>query len=222
MREEAMAAYREALALWPASLESLYPLLEFLWEDGRYDEARELIDAAFVDDPENEVIIRIAVINEQRREYGGQVRELRTTLEKDPTNAEALTELLAIYANLGETNHMEEFLDRAVADFHDQGKPLRMLANYTEMIGMKDRHLAAVRALAAAEPRDASARFLLARALARAGETNAAAAEAEEAVKLGGRRMRDAIMDDPEFSKLIENGALGPLFGPRSGALNTP
>lgn len=217
MRREAIAAYRQSLALWPASAESLYPLLEFLWEDEQFDEARKLIDAAYADDPENEVLIQFAVINEQRREFGGRIRDLQSTLGKEPTNAEALSELLAIYANLGETNHAKEVVDSTLENFKGEVRPLRMLANYTEMTGMREQHLSAVRELVSAEPQDASARFLLARALARAGETNAAAREADEAVKLGGRRMRDAILGDPEFSALIKDGTLGPVFKPVGG-----
>jgi tetratricopeptide (TPR) repeat protein len=222
LKGEAERAYREALEIWPSSVEVLIPLSEMLWEQGRFADSMELIEQAFEHDRNNMSIVRLAALAAQREEFDGKIRQLRGSLERDPSDVSAFEELLSIYAAIGDTNRARDLVGLAWTNFPTNAQAMRVIAGYTESAGMDAENLRAAGLLAQADPLEATAHFLHARALLRGGKTNEAFDAATTATELGGRRMREAILTDPVFAEAVKSEPFRSLGGMREGALPAP
>lgn len=221
MKKEAARAYRQALRLWPAATEALVPLVEELWEENRFEDAMELIEAAYAQDPNNLGFIQLAAATQKRQELAGEIEQLRAkALQAD---SDALAKLLGIFTSIGDTNSARALVRELLKSKPAAPGVLRVLANYTGIENLLAEHEQAAALLAAREKDDPQAHFLHARALLQAGKTNEALAPARRAVELGGRRAReqmrrDAVIEtalgDPRFRELLEPGAKPPGQSP--------
>lgn len=212
MRKEAELAYREALELYPSSMETLIALCEMLWEDNRYDEAAGLLETAFAGDPNNLEIVRLAVISNERKKYAAQTVELTGKLEANPKDRKAFEELLAIHAMTGNTNGAAGLIDRSLTNFQNEPDVLRLAANYSDSAGMSARAVAALELLAGSRPDEEASFYFLARARLRGGQTNKAAEAAKKAVELGGQRTRERFLADPDFKAVTNSPDFREIF----------
>lgn len=222
MTQEAERAYREALELWPASVETLAPLSGILVEQGRFVEAMELIQQAFDRDPNNESLVQLASFVKQREEADTRIRALRTDLERDPADVESLESLLSIYASIGDTNRTEELVSGSLVPFSTNARALKALVQFADLAGLTAEHTEAARLLVETDPGNAASRFFYARALMRSGQTNEAFHEAQGAIEVGGRRMREAVLLDPAFSKALTEEPFKSLMGPAERLPGSP
>ncbi len=199
MNAEAERAYREALELYPSSVEALVNLCDMLWDKDRHEETIELLEKAYEGDPNSISLIRLAMVAEKRKEMAGEIRDLRKRLDENPTKDDAAT-LLGIFTSLDQTNKADELVAELLEKKPSDSEILRVLANFTGLSGMSNRNAVASKLLAAAAPKDPSSQLMLARALIREGKTNESFAAAQQAIELGGKKFLEALRSDPEFS----------------------
>jgi tetratricopeptide (TPR) repeat protein len=206
LTREAERAFRQAIELWPASLEGLLGLFEILWEEKRFDEAEQLLERAYAIDPNNRMIVHIAASNQARRDLTGQMEELESKAEAG--DAPALAKLLGILATFEEKDEARELAGRVIEAQGTNEEALLVLANFTALENLAEEHWRVAELLAGLKPEDPQAQFLLAKARMVKGRTNEGLEAARRAVELGGRRMIEQFRADESFRAVFTNEIL--------------
>lgn len=213
MDNEAERAYREALELWPNSLESILALTDILWARGDFDGAIALFQTALDNDPENIDLWRLFLIAEKRKEIQGEINTLNRRLAEQPRSRETLHKLLELHASVGDTNNARPLVDRAMRDFPEDSDLLRFVIKYHEQNNDYAETLEAAKRLATIESSNLNNHLLLARAYFYQDKKKEFYETANKVAEMGGNPVREAFAtepifqawtNDPEFQKLIE------------------
>ncbi|HEY5811898.1 MAG TPA: tetratricopeptide repeat protein, partial [Terrimicrobiaceae bacterium] len=219
MSAEAEHAYREALAFWPANEECIVALNGYLWDRGQFDEAIDICDRALADDPNSIDLWRLRLYAERRRQTEGEIRALREKLASQTKSSGTVRRLIELYSSVGETNKATPLIEQALKDFPDDADMLRFIIRYYEETEQLPRTLEPAKRLVSVEPSNVQNYLLLARANFVLNRKNEFYEAANQAIKLGGRSLRKAFLEDPKFSswkadpefkKLTEEVPLGP------------
>jgi tetratricopeptide (TPR) repeat protein len=129
-RDEGIALLRDMVSAPQTTEASPYlSLADLLLEDGRLDEANEVLDAAATRFPEDvSVSFQRGALYERSHQYGRAEEAFRAVLAREPTHAQALNFLGYMLADRGE--RLEEavsLIDRALALDPDNGSYLDSL-----------------------------------------------------------------------------------------------
>ncbi|MEI6033076.1 MAG: DUF2723 domain-containing protein [Verrucomicrobiae bacterium] len=220
MLKEAEIAYRQSLALSPGNPESLNSLSQMLWDRGDFDGVIKLLEPANAEDMNNFPLWRLRAIAEKRKELDGEIREVRTALDKNPNDRENTEKLLELYSSVGDTNRSSDLLKSSVEFFHDDPGFLLKAVQLSEMNGLPDRELAAAKLLAEVGTNAGEAQMLLARAWFRNNNKTNFYSAARTAIEKGGLTVKEAIFTsqlfapwrgDEEFKKLQAASLPAPL-----------
>ena len=128
-RDEGIAVLREMVSAQTAESSPYLSLADLLSEDGRFDEANEVLDAAATRFPEDvSVSFQQGALYERSRQYGRAEEAFRAVIAREPRHAQALNFLGYMLAERGE--RLEEavsLIDRALAIDPDNGSYLDSL-----------------------------------------------------------------------------------------------
>jgi tetratricopeptide (TPR) repeat protein len=223
MDKEAMAAYREAIELWPENLESIIALSSYLWDQGDYETPLHLFETATNNDPNNFDGWRLYAIAQLRQEADAEIRKLNDKLAAQPRSSETLRQLIKLHDDIFETNRVKPLVERALRDFPDDTDMMRFLIAHYERVRNIPDSLGPAKRLAELETSNVTNHLLLARAYFENKDKTNFYKAAERAVEIGGAPVREGFRDepiftpwreDPEYKKLIDPAPLSPNLAP--------
>jgi len=218
MQREAEAAYREALALWPASGESLSAVCEMLSSSNRHDEALELVVKGLEMDVQNPSIRMIGNMVRARQALAVGIEELKRALAEAPGNRDAWLELLRNYDITRDDKAADALLAEGMERFGSEGLVLQEVINHRVRRLQWAEALVVARKWDALEPSHAAVKFTLAKFLHATGALDEFYTVAGEAARLGGIPMREQIAREPVFAPLRNE----PRFRELTGASQAP
>jgi tetratricopeptide (TPR) repeat protein len=216
MDAEAERAYRQALALWQGNGEGLNAMSQMLWERGDFDGVIALFQTALEKDPNNIPLWRMFFSAENRKELQGKIEEREEALRAAPGSREDALALIELYAAVDDEEALKDFLKRAVAEFSKDAELLRAAALTAGSAGFLAVQLEAARAWTVAEPDEAEAWFLLAKAAAASDDRETALQAARRAIETGGLPMREGLAKSREFERWREDAEFQALLEVRS------
>jgi tetratricopeptide (TPR) repeat protein len=223
MDKEAMAAYREAIELWPENLESILALSHYLWDQGDYETPLVLLQNAIQGDPNNFNVHGILSIAELRKIADGEIRKLNEKLAAQPRSSETLRQLIKLHDEIAETNKVKPLVERALRDFPDDTDMMRFLITHFERVNDIAASVEPAKRLTELEASNVTNHLLLARAYFEKKDKPAFYQAAERAIEVGGPSIREGFREepifapwheDPEFKKLITPPSLVPAQAP--------
>ena len=215
MTDEAMRAYREALELWPNNVETILALMNYLWEQDKFDEVIQLYKTALDHDPNSFDLWRLLGMAERRKETGAEIRALTLKLSEQPKSRETLQNLIQLYANVGDTNKADPLIERALRDFPEDSDLLRYIISYHEQNNELSRTLEPARRLTMVEGSNVENFLLLARAYFLQDKKKEFYETAARAVELGGPSVQEAFRTEPQFSAWTNEVEFKKLTTPR-------
>jgi tetratricopeptide (TPR) repeat protein len=220
LEAEAERAYRQSLALWPGSGESLNGLSQILWDRGDFDGVLDMFNTAIEKDPNNIPLWRMFFIAENRKKLQGQIAEREEALRQKPDAREDALALLELHFATGDTKGLQAFLDPSITTFSKDPEFLRAAVDCAMEAHLVPQQLAAARALVAAEPDVAENQYRLAKAAAENDDQALCLQAARRAIELGGLPMREGLGQAEEFKKYQSNEEFQALLrSPHGGVL---
>ena len=214
MDAEAERAYRQALALWAGSGESLNALSQMLWEKGDFEGVINLFHAALEQDPNNVALWRMFFIAENRKKIQSQIADREEALRKKPDSREDAQALLELHSSSGDEKALKAFLEKSIRDFAKDPLFLRTAVDCAEFAKLPALELAAARSLAEAEPDLAENQYRLAKAAALNDDKPLCLSAARRAIELGGLPMREGLAKAEVFDRYREDLEFQSLLKP--------
>jgi len=212
MNDEAEAAYRQALELWPGDVASAIALVQMLWDRGDVDEPVDIITRSVSEDQRNEALFQFAVDVYRRQKLQGEISELEAAIERNPQQQESLKQLLRLLGQVGDTNRILELIAIGEQQFADDPEFLGTLVNVYSQFEDKEaveRNLKRMSEL----DRDNPAVWLnLARFYARENRPEDVVQAGRRAVALGGFEMREAMLKAEELKQLQGTETFDKIF----------
>jgi tetratricopeptide (TPR) repeat protein len=219
MDKEAMAAYREAIELWPENLESILALSGYQWDQGDYDAPLRLFEKALDTDPNNFDALRLYSIAQLRQAADTEIRKLTEKLAAQPRSSETLRQLINLHDKIAETNKVKPLVERAFRDFPDDADMMRFLIEHYARVDEVAQSLEPAKRLTELESSNVNNHLLLVRAYFEKKDKEGFYKAAQRAIEVGGQGVRDAFSSepqfvpwhkDPEFKKLLEPAPIIP------------
>ncbi len=212
LADEAIFAYRQALALSPINLDALRGITQVLWSQSDFDAPIELFDTASPLDPNNEILADLQKTAIERRDVQRKIIATEEMLATNPADLAVLERLLALHASVGNSDRVTTLL--AAADPIFQNDPEYFLLA-TRIAEARGDWTAAIRygdLRVAAEPGNPDAHYRLGRAHYAQGDNPAAVQAISQALTLGGSVIRRNLASDPLFRNAATDPELAPLF----------
>ena len=214
MDKEAMAAYAEAIELWPENLESIIAISQYFWEAGDYKTPLQLLEVAVRNDANSFDAWRLYAIAELRQATDAEIRKLNEKLVAHPRSSETLRQLIKLHDDIGETNKVKPFVERAVRDFPDDTDMMRFLIGHFERVDDLAGSVDPAKRLTELESSNVTNYLLLSRAYFHKKDKEQFYKTAERAIELGGASVRDGFRDEPSFAPWREDPEFKKLLSP--------
>jgi tetratricopeptide (TPR) repeat protein len=147
------------------------------------------------------------------READREINALQRELSANPQNADAVSNLLRLYTETGQTEQAKLLLEESGKAFGDSPEFLKFAVDFCSNNGQWQAGLAPARKLAAIATNDPNVLLALARFEFVNRDTNAFIETARKAIQIGGVQAKMALANDPvytmvrgtpEFWQLIE------------------
>ena len=114
--DDAVAAYREALRLWPTSFQARHNLGMLLAQAGRLDEAATEFETVLANDAVPESAFALGLLRAQQGRWSASVAALERCVAAAPDYPRARYNLAVAYAKAGDTAKALDELERAAGD----------------------------------------------------------------------------------------------------------
>ena len=237
MRPEAERAYRQALYLWPANTETTSNLVNLLTQEGRYQDARDLVAQYLPMDPNSKVLQRLAGATEARLKASKDLPMLLISYQANPNNRQLLAPVIQSLLILGRTAEVDATVSNAVAATPKDVTFLRDMINFYATQGRIPQALEIAKTLEKAQPDQWDVPFTIAKYELITGHREAAFTNIQRAVQLGGNtalqqiareQIFQQVAQDPGFQQAIQqsSGGHGPdeilISSPLKPALKSP
>lgn len=202
MRAEAEKAYRQALYLWPANTETTGNLVNLLSAEGRFQDARDLINQSLPIDPNNKQLQRLKVITEARLKASQDLPIQLSALQANPTNRQLLAPVLQNLLILGRQGEADAIISNAIATTPNDVPFLREMINFYASQQRIPKALEVALALQKAQPNQWDVPFTICKYQLITGQREAAYASLHQAVMLGGNTALQQISREPLFQQV--------------------
>jgi len=212
MNQEAEAAYRQALELWPSNAASAIYLIQLLWEREEVDEPVDLITQLVARDPHNDGLFRFAVDVVRRQQLQGEISELEEQIERNPQQQESLKELLRLLGQVGDTNRISELVAMGEEQFGDDPQFLSILVGVYSQLDDDESVERILRRVSELDSDNPAVWLNLARFYARQDRPEEVVAPARRAIALGGFEAREAILEAEELKQLQGTDVFEKIF----------
>ena len=177
--------FQRAMELAPDRADAAFNLGVIAMQQDRLDQARRWFERALSIAPgATDVLVSLAIVLQKQSQLDEAERALRRALALDAANATALSELGQVLARQGKLEQAREQYLAALAVAPDAGVAQEGLASVCVALGRAVEAVPHLRTLTAAEPANAGAVALLARALYDIGELDDARTAARRAIEL--------------------------------------
>ena len=216
MRAEAERAYRQALYLWPANTETTSNLVNLLTQEGRFQDARDLVAGFLPMDPNSKVLQRLLVATEARLKASKELPMQLMALQNTPTNRQVLAQALQSLMILGRQGDVDATISNAIATTPKDVPFLRDMINFYATQGRIPQALEVAKALEKAQPDQWDVPFTIAKYELLVGAREASFTNLHRAVQLGGdtalqqisrEQIFQQVAQDPGFQQAIQPSA---------------
>jgi tetratricopeptide (TPR) repeat protein len=207
MRSEAERAYRQALSLWPANTETTSNLVNLLWQQGRFQDARDLVADFLPMDPNSKVLQRLTVATEARLKASKDLPMQLAALQVNPTNRQALAPVLQSFMILGRTGDVDATISNAIAATPKDISFLRDMINFYATQGRIPQALQVAKVLEKAQPDQWDIPFTIAKYDLITGQREAAFTNLHRAIQLGGNTALQQISREQIFQQVSQDPA---------------
>ncbi len=201
---EAERAYRQALALWPESVETLLGLSQLLWTRGEFDEPITLFDRALATDPRNPDLLRLRRAVAERKTAQADNAARLAAWRARPTDLAPLARTLETQSRFGLTAEMDALLREADTLLPADPGYARLASTLAESRLRWDDAARAADRWTRLQPQSPEAHYRLARARYALEDAPGAATALAAALRLGGIEYRERLVQDPAFATLRE------------------
>jgi len=219
LRPEAERAYRQALSLWPANTETTSNLVNLLWQEGRLQDARDLVAGFLPMDPNSKVLQRLNAATEARLKASKELPMQLAALQLNPTNRQVLGPVIQSFMILGRTGDVDAIISNAVAATPNDIPFLRDMINFYATQGRIPQALEIAKILEKAQPNQWDVPFTIAKYDLVTGQREEAFTSLHRAVQLGGNtalqqisreQIFQQVAQDPAFQKALQPSAPTP------------
>ncbi|MCE9587325.1 MAG: DUF2723 domain-containing protein [Verrucomicrobia bacterium] len=207
MRSEAERAYRQALSLWPANTETTSNLVNLLWQEGRFLDARDLVAGFLPMDPNSKVLQRLTVATEARLKASKDLPMQLAALQVNPTNRQALAPVLQSLMILGRMGDVDATISNAIAATPKDISFLRDMINFYATQGRIPQALEVAKVLEKAQPDQWDIPFTIAKYDLITGQREAAFTNLHRAIQLGGNTALQQISREQIFQQVSQDPA---------------
>jgi tetratricopeptide (TPR) repeat protein len=205
MRPEAEKAYRQALYLWPANTETTSNLVNLLTQEGRFQDARDLVAGYLPMDPNSKVLQRLAGATEARLKASKDLPVLLGALQANPNNRQMLAPVLQNLLILGRTPDVDAIVSNAIASTPNDAPFLRDMINFYATQGRIPQSLEVAKILEKAQPDQWDIPFTIAKYELIGGHREAAFTNLQRAVQLGGNTALQQIAREQIFQQVAQD-----------------
>jgi tetratricopeptide (TPR) repeat protein len=229
MRPEAERAYRQALYMWPANTETTSNLVNLLTQEGRYQDARDLVAQYLPLDPNSKVLQRLAGATEARLKASKDLPMLLMSYQANPNNRQLLAPLIQSLLILGRTAEVDSTVSNAIAATPKDVAFLRDMINFYATQGRIPQALEVAKTLEKAQPDQWDVPFTIAKYELITGHREAAFTNIQRAVQLGGNtalqqiareQIFQQVAQDPGFQQAVQQSSGG--HGPDEILISSP
>ncbi|HLB33763.1 MAG TPA: DUF2723 domain-containing protein [Chthoniobacterales bacterium] len=218
MKEDAEFAYNQALQLWPGNNETVENMINLLSQQGRYQEAHDLVTSSLVVDPYSKALQKMKAITEARLKAKRDLPQLQQQLKEDPTNRPILSKILQDFLVLGQQQNLDLFINNAIATTPNDVSLYREAINFYATQGRIPQALLVAQQLFNVQPNQWDVPLTIAKYQLVLGKQDAALESLGQAIKIGGAPAIQQITHDPMFQQLCQLPAFQELIqSPRSG-----
>jgi tetratricopeptide (TPR) repeat protein len=207
MRSEAERAYKQALSLWPANTETTSNLVNLLWIQGRFQDARDLVAGFLPMDPNSKVLQRLSAATEARLKASKDLPMQLAALQVNPTNRQALAPVLQSFMILGRTGDVDATISKAIAATPKDISFLRDMINFYATQGRIPQALEVAKVLEKAQPDQWDIPFTIAKYDLITGQREGAFTNLHRAVQLGGNTALQQISREQIFQQVAQDPA---------------
>jgi tetratricopeptide (TPR) repeat protein len=218
MRSEAERAYRQALSLWPANTETTSNLVNLLTQEGRFQDARDLVAGFLPMDPNSKVLQRLSAATEARLKASKDLPMQLAALQVNPSNRQALAPVLQSFMILGRTGDVDATVSNAIAATPKDIPFLRDMINFYATQGRIPQALAVAQVLEKAQPDQWDIPFTIAKYDLITGKREAAFTSLHRAVQLGGNNALQQISREQIFQPVSQDPAFQQAIQPSAPA----
>ncbi len=212
MRSEAELAYKQALDLWPSSVETVENLLNLLSAQERFEEASQLVLSALFIDPNSQALKKMKEIIDTRLRASREIPLLQERFNTEPTNRPLLRKLLQDYETLGDQKKIDPLIESALKKNPSDSNLIREMINFYASEHNIPKALALTEILAGLNCDQWDVPFTKAKYQLVLGKKEEALLSLQQAMKIGGQYARGAILQEPLFQQLTTNSTFQKLL----------
>ena len=225
MFNEARTAFSESVALYPGSPEANFRLADLLLQNGRFDEALQVMEAYLKLDPQNDRIEGFITQIKGIKQVNGRINELQAKFQQQQGTLDSALELAQLYRQVGKEGMFLELTGQIlgntnvppqaylqVAEMMKQGGPSSQ--QYMRLAEIYQRYLQR-------EPKDPGIWVELACIHVALNQPDRAMAAIKQAVAIGSEPVREKLRMEPrlqslhnrsDFQQLVAPSARAPMF----------
>ena len=212
MREAAERAYMQALHLWPGNTETTSNLVNLLTQEGRFQDAYNLMVESLPLDPNSKVLKRLLAATEARLKASQQLSGQQAVLLIDPKNRQALATVIQSLMILGRQGEVDATISKAIGASPNDAGFLREMLNFYATQGRLPQALQICEVLRKAQPDQWDVPYTMSKLLLVSQQRELAYANLHQAVLLGGNtalqqigqeQLWRQVAADPGFQQAI-------------------
>lgn len=212
---EAEAAFRQAVELFPTSPEANFRLADLYLQTGRFQDAIQVMEKNYKLDPKNDKIQGFLNQIKEMEKMNARIMELQTLLSKGGGSLDMVFELAILFQRLGREQPLQD-LARQVLD--NTNLPPQACLKIAEIAAAAPPRLPlmadAFQRYLKREPSDPRIWLELACVQVAMSQPEPALQALRQAVSLGGEPIKDAARKDPRFEPLRGSEAFQRLVAP--------
>jgi len=202
MNTDAVRVLRQAVRICPYATEANYDLAYAQTILCDYTGARQGLEEAVKNDPENRVLKDYLKVARLREDEFDRLPLLLASVKKDPRNESAALSLIQAEVMIGNEKSLKETLADEIKAQAENPDFLVELMNIFSVSGKTEESLMAAEALTKNQPGRWDAWYARAKYESRLGEKDKAIESINKAVKNGGDKVREKIAKDPDLKDL--------------------
>ena len=205
MRTEAERAYRQALYLWPANTETTGNLVNLLWSEARFQDARDLIAQSLPIDPNSKTLQRLMQITQARLKASQDLPIQFSALQASPNDRKLLAPVIQSLMILGRQDEIDTLIANTINASPNDVAFLRDMINLYATQQRIPKALEIALLLQKAQPTQWDVPYTICKYQLITGQREAAYASLHQAVILGGNTALQQVSKEPLFQQVASD-----------------
>jgi tetratricopeptide (TPR) repeat protein len=216
MFNEAEAAFRQAVNLYPGSPEANFRLADLYLQSGRFADAKEIMKKNLEQDPRNDKIVGFINQIEEMERTNSRINELQSQLATGKGSLDMVFELCTLFLR---SNKDQPFTELAIQVLNNTNLPPQVYLKIAEIaMSVQPPRLPmmaeAYQRYLMRERSDPKVWYELGCVMAALGQPSNALHALQQAVNIGGEPIRDGMRKDPRLEPMRGVEAFQKLMAP--------